>query len=125
MSGGVGRPDPSGFAAYLRSALSALHHEPTQIEHDDELLCLLLDLYDTDDLVAIQRAVQLYVSAHALGLSNVWQEHSQDPSFALLDRPEALVVLERAEHASERLTQVWPEPRSWLTRVSDVWGVPI
>lgn len=109
----------------LFGALSQVHPDPARIEPDEELCRVIVDLYDCDDVDRIWSTVEPYLREQCSGFCNVWQEHGDDPSFALLDRPEALVVFERAEHASERLRRNWPGPQSWLARISDVWGVPL
>jgi hypothetical protein len=113
------------FEHRLQDALAELHPDPERIHADEELCRILVDLYDSDDVDAIWSSLEPYLHEHCAGLRNVWREHGYDPSFRLLDCPEALVVFERAEHAADRLRRSWPGPRSWLERVSDVWGVPL
>jgi hypothetical protein len=117
--------DIARLQRHLLDTLSELHPDPARIEPDEELCRLVVGLYDYDDVDAIWSTVEPYLHEQRSGLRNVWREHGDDPSFALLDRPEALVVFERAEHASEQLRRIWPGPRSWLSRISDVWGVPL
>jgi hypothetical protein len=86
----------------------------------------MIDLYDSATLTFIWlEVVSPYFAKQREGMLNVWSEHGINPSFELLDRPECLLVFERADRQRERLRQHWPGPSGWLTRVSEVWGVPL
>jgi hypothetical protein len=113
------------FRSYLRESLLLVHRMPGRIKHDEELLGILASLYDDPVMRVWQEVLVPYLTDQREGLRNVWHEHALDPSFELLDRPECLLVLERADRQRERLRQCWPGPTSWLTRVSEVWGVPL
>jgi len=114
------------FRRRLRSSLLVVHANPSTIVHDERLSEILLGLFDgAEPARAWSKVIGPYLREQQSGLRNVWREHAADPSFPLLDRPESLLVLERAEHDRERLRRCWPGPASWLTRISDVWGVPL
>jgi len=114
------------FRRRLRHALSTVHHDAGRIHHDDALREILVALYPGGEPDrAWSEFVGPYLCEQRAGLLNVWREHREDTSFTLLDRPEALLVLERAERDRERLRRTWPGPPSVLVRVSDVWGVPL
>lgn len=111
---------------HLRARLVDLHQDPGRIEHDEELAELLLPLYVGVDAEHLWAAcLEPYLREHEAGLRTVWGEHAADPSWTFLDCPEALLVFERAERDREHLRRVWPGPQSWLSRISDVWGVPL
>jgi hypothetical protein len=122
----IARSDIAWFEHRLKEALADLHPDPGRIRPDQELCRILVSLYDTEDVEAIwATGVAPYLRDNGAGLRNVWDEHAKDPSFELLNSPEALLVFERAEHASVRLRRSWPGPASSLARICDIWGVAL
>jgi hypothetical protein len=122
----VSSKDDTHLQTRLRETLATVHSRPGRIEHDDELRGILVALYDTNDPDELWSAVLgPYLVDQEAGLRNVWREHAADPSWSLLDHPEALLVFERADRDRERFRQAWPGPPSWLSRISDAWGIPL
>jgi hypothetical protein len=114
------------FRGRLRRSLLAVHTNPATIVHDEELGDIVFGLYDPGEPDRVWfEVIAPYLRTQRRGLRNVWREHAADPSFLLLDHPESLLVLERAEHDRERLRLCWPGPAAWLARISDIWGVPL
>lgn len=102
-----------------------MHPAPARLQCDLELRAILLNLYDEREEVVWAEVVAPYIEAHRPALENVLREHARDPSWNLLDTPEVLLLLERADRDRERLRLAWPGPASVLARLSDVWGVPL
>jgi hypothetical protein len=114
------------FMERLQQLLVDVHHNPGRIKSDPEMVEIIFSLYGTTDHDRVlTEVVEPYLEENTTALRTIWSEHADDPSWELLDRPEVLLIFERADHDREKLRQVWPGPDSWLSRISSVWGVPL
>jgi hypothetical protein len=107
----------------MEKALAGYHHSPERLQPDIRLLRSLLGLYDEPPERVWGHHLAPFIRRNKDALRAVYDEHATLPTTEILDRPEALLLLERIEHDRARVRQAWPYDMADLEPLRDVWGI--